>query len=129
MLVSGTPHAARTQIQLMKPSATVNAPESPLRKIARLGLLAIGAGLSAILQTAAAGTVAVWGTGAHLADSADAENRAAWKSVPSDLFALEAEPLKAASDPGYYGLEYSFKGDAVVENRKVAAVFWSAMGR
>jgi hypothetical protein len=49
--------------------------------------------------------------------------------VPSELFALEADPPKAASDPGYYGREYSFKGDAVVENHNLAAVFWSAKGR
>jgi hypothetical protein len=49
--------------------------------------------------------------------------------VPSELFALEADPPKAASDPGYYGREYSFKGDAVVENHNLAAVFRSAKGR
>jgi hypothetical protein len=80
-------------------------------------------------RTEAAGNIAVWDTGSQLANLTDAENRSAWKSVPSESFALEAEPLKAASDPGYYGLEYAFKGDAVVENRNVAAVFSSAKGR
>jgi hypothetical protein len=49
--------------------------------------------------------------------------------VPSDLLSLEADPPKARSDPGYYGREYSFKGDAVVENEKLIAVFLSAKGR
>jgi len=92
-------------------------------------LLAITAGLIAIERSEAAGNIAVWDTGSHLANLSDAENRTSWKSVPANLFALEAEPLKAASDPGYYGLEYSFKGDAVVENRNLVAVFSSARGR
>jgi hypothetical protein len=45
------------------------------------------------------------------------------------LLLLEADPPKARSDPGYYGREYSFKGDAVVENEKLIAVFLSAKGR
>ena len=49
--------------------------------------------------------------------------------MPPDLLTLEADPPKASSDPGYYGREYSFKGDAVVENRTLAAVFLSAKGR
>jgi hypothetical protein len=49
--------------------------------------------------------------------------------VPTDLLTLEANPPKASSDPGYYGREYSFKGDAVVENQRIVAVFWSAKGR
>jgi hypothetical protein len=113
----------------MKSSAPANAHASLFRKVAWLGLLAITAQLSAVPQTAAAESIAVWDTGSPLADAADIGNRSAWKVVPSDLFALEAEPLKAASDPGYYGLEYSFKGDAVVQNRNVAAVFLSAKGR
>jgi hypothetical protein len=59
----------------------------------------------------------------------DLADRGSWKTVPSDLFALETEPLKASSDPGYYGREYSFKGDAVIENGSLTAVFWAAKGR
>ncbi len=91
-----------------------------------LGLLAISAGFP---RTAAAANVVVWDTGSRFADTIDAENRAGWKAVPSELFAFESEPAKAASDPGYYGREYAFKGDAVVENHRFAAVFWSAKGR
>jgi hypothetical protein len=91
--------------------------------------LAITAGLVAIQRSEAAGNIAVWDTGSRLANLSDAENRTPGNPCPADLFALEAEPLKAASDPGYYGLEYSFKGDAVVENRNLVAVFSSARGR
>jgi hypothetical protein len=49
--------------------------------------------------------------------------------VPADLLTLEANPPKASSDPGYYGRDYVFKGDAVVENQKLLAVFASADGR
>src|SRR5262249_37171367 len=92
-------------------------------------LLAIAASLAAVQRIEAATNIVVWDTGLRFGDTPDVENRAGWKSVPSQLFALEAEPLKAASDPGYYGREYSFKGDAVVENRSLAALFWSAKGR
>ncbi|MBI3415902.1 MAG: hypothetical protein HY043_11420 [Verrucomicrobia bacterium] len=100
-----------------------------LQNPALLVLLATFAGLTAIQQAAAATNVVIWDTGARLADAADAESRAGWKAVPSELFVFEAEPLKAASDPGYYGREYSFTGDTVVENRSLTAVFWSARGR
>jgi len=94
-----------------------------------LGLLAISTGLPAIQRTEAAANIVVWDAGLRFADTIDTENRAGWMAVPTELFAFEAEPAKAASDPGYSGREYSFKGDAVVENRNLAAVFWSAKGR
>src|SRR6185369_17664367 len=101
--------------------------ESFVQRTAWLVFLAIAAGLAAIPQADAATNVVIWDTGSRLAEPGDAENRAGWKSVPSELFVLEViDPLKAASDPGYYGREYSFRGDAVVENRNLAAVFWSA---
>jgi hypothetical protein len=77
----------------------------------------------------AASNVVVWDTGSKLADLGDVEDRAGWRPVPRELFALEADPPKAASDPGYYGREYSFKGDAVVENHNLTALFWSEKGR
>lgn len=103
--------------------------KSLLRSTAWLVLLAITAALATIQPTDAAANVLVWDTVSRFADTAGTENRAAWKSVPSELFAFEADPAKAASDPGYYGREYSFNGDAVVENHSLAAVFWSARGR
>src|SRR6266516_3910404 len=94
-----------------------------------LVLLAILAGATAIQRTEAATNVVVWDAGSRLADAPDAENRAGWKSVSSELFTFEADPPKAASDPGYYGREYSFKGNAVVENHSLTAVFYSTKGR
>jgi hypothetical protein len=100
-----------------------------LRKGAALAVWAITVGLSAI-QPAQAGTnVVLWDTGSRLDDIADATDRAGWKLVPPELFAFETNPAKAASDPGYYGRDYSFKGDVVVENQSLVAVFWSAKGR
>ena len=96
-----------------------------LQKTACLVLLAA----ASILTSEAATNVVVWDTGSRFADTTGDGDRTGWKAVPSELFALEADPPKAASDPGYYGREYSFKGDAVVENRSLAAVFWSAKGR
>ena len=72
--------------------------------------------------------IVLWDTGAPFGDTIDVGNRGAWKAVPGDLLALEADPPRASSDPGYYGREYSFKGDAVVENGYVTAVFWSGKG-
>jgi len=113
----------------MKPNQGDRKSESIWQRPAWLVLLTIAAGLTAIQRIEAATNVVVWDTGLRFGDTADAENRAGWKSVPSELFVFEAEPPKAASDPGYYGREYSFKGDAVVENRSLTALFWSARGR
>src|SRR2546428_8905570 len=113
----------------MKSYQGVRKSESLLRKMLLLGLWAISEGPPAFQRTEAATNLAVWDAGSRFADTPDAQNRAGWKSVPSELFAFEADPPKAASDPGYYGREYSFKGDVVVENRSLAAVFWSEKGR
>src|SRR5882724_7221913 len=113
----------------MKSYHSLRKSESLLQKPLLLGLLSISAGLSACQRTAAASNVVVWDAGSRFADTPDAENRTGWKAVPTELFAFEADPPKAASDPGYYGREYAFKGDAVVETRSLAAVFWSAKGR
>src|SRR5207249_2120217 len=120
---------ATKRTEFMKSDQNVRKIESLLQKTALLVLLATAAGLPAIQQTEAAANVVVWDTVAHFADAVDVADKAGWKPVPTDLLTLEADPPKAASDPGYYGREYSFKGDAVVENRSLAAVFWSAKGR
>ncbi len=70
--------------------------------------------------------VTIWDTGAKVLNVAE---RSAWKAVPGDLMVLEKDPAKAASDPGYYGREYAFGGDVVVENRKLMAAFSSASGK
>ena len=99
-----------------------------LQRTALLVLLATCTGPT-IQRAEAATNVVVWDTISPIADSIHIENRTAWKVVPSDLFLLESDPLKAASDPGYYGRGYTFKGDAVVENCHLTAVFWAAQGR
>lgn len=70
----------------------------------------------------------LWDTDAHFSDSVDISTHDGWRAVPTDLLALEANPPKASSDPGYYGREYVFRGDAVVENQKVLALFWASKG-
>lgn len=79
--------------------------------------------------TQAAPNVTLWDSGAAFSTQVTIEDRTAWKPVPTDLLTLESDPPKARSDPGYYGREYSFKGDAVVETPNMLAVFWSAKGR
>ena len=83
----------------------------------------------ALGQPGAASVVSVWDTMKPFGPAVDIENRAAWRIVPSDLLSLESDPLKASSDPAYYGREYAFAGDAVVENNELTAVFWAAGGR
>lgn len=73
--------------------------------------------------------VTLWDTGSPLGDTVNLADRAKWKAVPSNLLLLEADPLKSASDPGYYGREYTFQGDAVVENSYFTAVVWSSKGK
>lgn len=77
---------------------------------------------------AAAPNIVLLDTGATLGNVESATDRSGWKVVPMDLFTLETDPPKASSDPGYYGREYTFKGDAVIENRHLNVVFSSATG-
>src|ERR1700728_1192747 len=83
------------------------------------------------IVTMASGTsnVVLWDTSVPMADTLATDDRTSWKAVPGDLLRLEADPPKASSDPGYYGREYVFRGDAIVESPSLAAVFWSAKGR
>jgi hypothetical protein len=76
----------------------------------------------------AAANLALWDSRSSLADS-ETPNADSWKPVPIDLFTLEKAPATASSDPGYYGREYEFKGDAVVRIRDVTILFRSALGR
>jgi len=103
------------------------APLAPLK--AWLYLLATLVCLSTFPPVQAATNVVLWDTLAPLADTIPTEASSSWKAVPSDLLVLETDPPKASSDPGYYGREYAFQGDAVVENRHLAAVFSSAQGK
>jgi hypothetical protein len=83
----------------------------------------------AVIGLRAEPNIVVWDTISHLNDGSEIGNRASWKAVPTNPFELEADPAKASSDPGYYGQEYPFKGDAAVENRSAIAVFCSAQGK
>jgi hypothetical protein len=71
----------------------------------------------------------IWDTQSPFGNKVDLRDRANWKIVPSNLLTLETNPSAAISDPSYYGREYSFKGDVVVENEHLITVFSSTKGR
>lgn len=115
------------------------------REIGRYGLFLCSTALTILLvmgiSTRAVGgdektsTTVIWDTTSPFGDSVDLqsvrtpqENRTSWKIVPTNPFMLERDPAAAASDPGYYGREYAFGGDAVVENEHLIAVFHSKKG-
>jgi hypothetical protein len=102
----------------------------PKNRISRLALLVLAAAASSLaLQARAAAETVIWDTGSRLANAADAAKRTGWTVVPTELFGFEADPAKASSDPGYYGREYVFRGDAVVENDVLSVVCFSGAGR
>ncbi len=82
-----------------------------------------------VMGNSPGGRLVVWDTGVPLSATKPASQTSDWLAVPSDLLQLEKDPAKASSDPGYYGRDYSFQGDAVVENRHLTALFRSAAGR
>lgn len=92
-------------------------------------LIVVVAALTTARATEPAANVVIWDTQSRLGEAADIQNRSQWKVVPIDPFTLETDPAKAFSDPGYYGREYAFSGDAVVENSHFAAAFRSATGQ
>jgi hypothetical protein len=100
-----------------------------LHTTALVVLLMIGTEMSVARGGASPAGVVLWDTMTPLGDTADLTNRSTWKAVPPNLLLLEADPLKASSDPGYYGREYEFRGDAVVENSYLTAVVWSGKGK
>ncbi|MDT8303420.1 MAG: hypothetical protein RQ760_18215 [Sedimentisphaerales bacterium] len=71
----------------------------------------------------------LWDTQSPFVSTVDVRDKNNWKVVPANLLTLELDPSAAVSDPAYYGREYSFKGDAVVENEHMTAVFLSGKGR
>jgi hypothetical protein len=94
-------------------------------------LLMIGfaaTGLAQIAQPGVSQNLLLWDTQSPVGEKLKPEDRASWKAVPSDLLLLEKDPAKASSDPGYYGREYAFAGDAVVETPRLIAVLGSAKG-
>ncbi len=113
----------------MKSDRGVRTCESYLSGIAVVVLLAVVLGASVAQGIGAATNVVIWDTQMRFGEAIDVHGRAGWKVVPVDPFTLEADPARAFSDPGYYGREYAFEGDAVVENGSLTAVFWSGKGR
>jgi len=61
----------------------------------------------------------IWDTQSPFVDEVDLRDRANWQVV--------VDPIHG--NPAFYGREYFFKGDAVVENEKLAAVFCTGKGR
>jgi hypothetical protein len=86
------------------------------------GLIVAGI-LFPTLPLVAAPNIVLWDARAPVAATVTTTDPATWQRVPGELFSFEQDPAKAASDPGYYGREYRFEGDAVVENHQLAAVF------
>ncbi len=94
----------------------------------RAAALAGALGLALLLQSSPAAVVTLWDTGAPLTEAGSLTGRTGWKAVPTELFVFEESPGKAVSDPGYWGREHTFQGDAVVENLGLLAVFSKARG-
>jgi hypothetical protein len=73
--------------------------------------------------------IILWDTQSPFVNTVDVRNKANWEVVPTDLLTLELNPSAAVSDPAYYGREHFFKGDVVVENKHLTAVFFSRKGK
>ena len=101
----------------------------PLCKRALILLLITSAGVSMAQRKEGTANILIWDTLSPFVNTVDFRDRSSWKPVPSDLLTLELDPSTAFSDPGYYGREYTFKGDVIVENEHLTAVFWSRKGR
>jgi len=101
----------------------------PLWKMVLLFLLVTHPEISTAQISQQKANVVVWDTQSPLVNTVDVRSKTNWKVVPADLLSLELNPSAAVSDPAYYGREYSFKGDVVVENEHLAAAFLSAKGK
>ncbi len=100
-----------------------------LLRTALILLLVTSAGVSTALGKEDSSNTIIWDTVSPFTGIVDLQERTNWKVVPTNLLMLEADPSAAISDPGYHGREYEFKGDAVVENGHLIAVFRSVEGR
>jgi hypothetical protein len=98
-------------------------------RLSRFASLLIAAVFASAPVLRAAPNILLWDTGMKLGKAPGMPDKENWRIVPTDLFKLEKDPLKSSSDPGYYGREYAFTGDMVVENRHLTAVFVSTEGR
>jgi len=116
-------------MRVMKFGRFMNSYVPPFLKTALLVLLATSAGVSTAQGKKDTTNTLIWDTLSPFVDTVDFRDRSRWKPVPADLLTLELDPSAASSDPGYYGREYDFKGDAIVENEHLIAVFWSGKGK
>ena len=113
---------------VMKSGRRIASLRLPLWKTALVLLLVTSAGVSAPQRKEDTAKTLIWDTLSPFVNTVDFRDRNSWKPVPTDLLRLELDPLAAFSDPGYYGREYSFKGDVVVENEHLTTVFSSKKG-
>jgi hypothetical protein len=102
---------------------------SPSWKRASIILLVLSAGLSVAQTEENTGNTCIWDTMSPFANTINFANRTRWRLVPTDLLTLKSNPDRAAGDPGYYGREYAFQGDAVIENEHYTVAFQSATGK
>jgi hypothetical protein len=100
-----------------------------LCKIVLIILLVTSTGVSRAQRKEGTANILIWDTLSPFVNTVDLRDRSKWKPVPTDLLTLELDPSAAFSDPGYYGREYTFKGDVIVENEHLIAVFWLGKGR
>jgi hypothetical protein len=112
----------------MKPNRIRNS-RTPFCKTALIFLLFTSIEISTAGSEEKTSNMLIWDTTSPFTDTVDLRDRTNWKPVPSDLLRLESNPYIAFSDPGYYGREYTFNGDVVVENEQLTAVFRSKTGR
>ena len=113
----------------MKPDRVIRSSGLPLWKTALIVLLVAGTVIPATGSEGKIANVLIWDTMSPFTDTVDLRDRTGWKPIPTDLLALESNPFTAFSDPSYYGREYAFNGDAIVENEHITAVFSSKTGR
>ncbi|MHC4727409.1 MAG: hypothetical protein ACYS17_09290, partial [Planctomycetota bacterium] len=101
----------------------------PLWKMLLVFLLVTNAKISLARQSEKTANTILWDTQSPFVNTVDVRSKTNWKVIPAELLTLELNPSAAISDPGYYGREYSFEGDVVVENEHLTAVFFSRKGK
>ncbi|MCP4258456.1 MAG: hypothetical protein GY774_13295 [Planctomycetes bacterium] len=101
----------------------------PLWKMVLIFLLVTNPEILIAQRSEKTANTILWDTQSPFVNIVDIRNKSNWKVVPADLLTLELNPSAAISDPAYYGREYSFKGDVVVENEHFSAVFLSRKGK
>jgi hypothetical protein len=113
----------------MKPNRIIRSFGLPLWETALIFLLLTSIRIPAAGSEEKMSNTLIWDTMSPFTDTVDFQDRMSWKSVPTDLLTLESNPFMAFSDPAYYGREYTFNGDTVVENEHLIAVFGYKTGR